>query len=339
MGRMKEDRVILAHGSGGKLMHNLIKDYFIKTFGNPFLDQLDDAASLPCEGSRLAFSTDTYVVNPIFFNGGDIGRLAICGTVNDLAMKGAQPKYLSVAFLIEEGLLLADLKRLLDSMVKSAREADVLVVTGDTKVVEKGGADKIFINTAGVGMIEEGVDISGSNAAPGDVIIVSGSIGDHGIAVLSKRSGIAFESSVESDVAPLNHLVRSMLEVTKEIKTLRDPTRGGLASTLNEVAEQSGVGLEIDESKVPLKEEVLGACEMLGFDPFHVANEGKLVAVVPEEHADKVLKVLREDPLGVDAAIIGRVVKEPKGKVLVKTVIGTTRILDMLVGEQLPRIC
>lgn len=336
---MKEDRVILAHGSGGKLMHNLIKDYFIKAFGNPFLDQLDDAASLPCEGSRLAFSTDTYVVNPIFFNGGDIGRLAICGTVNDLAMKGAQPKYLSVAFLIEEGLLLADLKRLLDSMVKSAREADVLVVTGDTKVVEKGGADKIFINTAGVGMIEEGVDISGSNAAPGDVIIVSGSIGDHGIAVLSKRSGIAFESSVESDVAPLNHLVRSMLEVTKEIKTLRDPTRGGLASTLNEVAEQSGVGLEIDESKVPLKEEVLGACEMLGFDPFHVANEGKLVAVVPEEHADKVLEVLREDPLGEDAAIIGRVVKEPKGKVLVKTVIGTTRILDMLVGEQLPRIC
>jgi hydrogenase expression/formation protein HypE len=336
---MKEDRVILAHGSGGKLMHNLIKEYFLEVFDNPFLDQLDDAASLPCEGSRLAFSTDTYVVNPIFFNGGDIGRLAICGTVNDLAMKGAQPRYLSVAFIIEEGLLLADLKRILNSMVKAAQEAGVLVVTGDTKVVEKGGADKIFINTAGVGAIEEGIEISGSNAAPGDVVIISGSIGDHGIAVLSQRSGIAFESSIESDVAPLNHLVKAMLEVTKKIKVLRDPTRGGLASTLNEVAEQSGVGIEIDESQVPLKDEVQGACEMLGFDPFHVANEGKLVAVVPEEDAKKILEVLRENPLGKDAAIIGRVTEEPKGKVLVKTVIGTTRILDMLVGEQLPRIC
>ncbi len=336
---MKEERILLAHGSGGKLMHELIENYFLNAFGNDYLDTLDDAAALPLEGSKLAFTTDTYVVNPIFFKGGDIGRLAVCGTVNDLSMKGAIPKYLSCAFLIEEGFLLKDLEKIISSMVKAAKEAGVVIVTGDTKVVERGSADKIFINTAGVGVIPEGVNISGSRAQPGDVVIVSGSIGDHGIAVLSEREGIAFESSIESDVAPLNQLVEDMFKVTKDIHVLRDPTRGGLSSTLNEIAEQSGVSIVIDENAIPIKEEVMGACEMLGFDPFHVANEGKLIAILPREKAEAVLQAMQKNPYGREAAIVGEVKEEPKGKVFVKTVIGTTRILDMLVGEQLPRIC
>jgi hydrogenase expression/formation protein HypE len=336
---MKEKNILLAHGSGGKLMHELIEKFFLKAFGNDYLNSLDDAVSLPLEGSQLAFTTDTYVVNPIFFRGGNIGRLAVCGTVNDLSMKGAIPNYLSCAFLIEEGFSLKDLEKIISSMVEAAKEASVVIVTGDTKVVEKGSADKIFINTAGVGVIPEGVNISGSNAKPGDVVIVSGSIGDHGIAVLSEREGIAFESSIESDVAPLNKLVEDILKVTKDVHVLRDPTRGGLSSTLNEVAKHSQVGIIIDEEVIPIKDEVLGACEMLGFDPLHVANEGKLIAIVPQESADEILKAMRKNPYGKEAAIIGEVTEEPRGKVLVKTVIGTTRILDMLVGEQLPRIC
>ncbi len=336
---MREKNILLAHGSGGKLMHELIEKYFVKAFGNEYLNSLDDAASLPLKGSQFAFTTDTYVVNPIFFKGVNIGRLAVCGTVNDLSMKGAIPKYLSCAFLIEEGFSLKDLEEIINSMVEAAKEAGVVIVTGDTKVVERGSADKIFINTAGVGVIPEGVSISGSNAKLGDVVIVSGTIGDHGIAVLSEREGIAFESNIESDVAPLNKLVEEVLKVTKNVHVLRDPTRGGLSSTLNEIALHSNVGIIISEEKIPIKEEVLGACEMLGFDPLHVANEGKLIAILPEEEAEKVLQVMRNNPYGKEAAIIGEVKEEPKGKVLVKTLIGTNRILDMLVGEQLPRIC
>ncbi len=336
---MKEDKILLAHGSGGKLMHDLIEKVFLKSFSNPFLATLDDAAAIENKGQRIAFTTDTYVVSPLFFKGGDIGKLAICGTVNDLAMKGAIPKYISVAFVIEEGFLIKDLKKILDSMVKAAMEARVSIVTGDTKVVEKGGADKIFINTAGVGFIPDRINVSGANAKVGDKVIISGSIGDHGIAVLSEREGISFETKIKSDVAPLNHLVEEMFKASKEIRALRDPTRGGLSSTLNEIAFQSQVGISIEEEKVPIKDEVFSACEMLGFDPFHVANEGKLVAVVKSNVASKILDVMKKNKYGKEAAIIGEITKEPKGRVLVKTPFGTTRILDMLVGEQLPRIC
>ncbi len=336
---MSKRRITLGHGSGGKLMHDLVENFFIKKFSNPILDRLDDHATLKMENCRLAFSTDSYVVNPIFFQGGDIGKLAVCGTVNDVAMSGATPKYLSSAFVIEEGLLMTDLEKILDSMVKAAEEAGVQIVTGDTKVVESGGADKLFINTAGIGAIPEGITISGSNAKVGDKVILSGSIGDHGIAVISEREGLQFKTIVQSDCAPLNHLIADMLNVCQDIRALRDPTRGGLSSTLNEFAAQSNVGISLDEDKIPIKEEVLGACEMLGYDPFHVANEGKLVAVVPSDKAEAVLEVMRRNKYGKDSQIIGEVIDEPKGKVIVKTAVGATRILDMLIGEQLPRIC
>ncbi|MDI6822649.1 MAG: hydrogenase expression/formation protein HypE [Actinomycetota bacterium] len=336
---MKNEKILLAHGSGGKLMHDLVSQIFLKKFHNPILAKLDDMAMFKLGDSNLAFTTDTYVVNPLFFNGGDIGRLAICGTVNDLAVSGAMPKYISAAFVIEEGLPLSDLEKILDSMVKAAEEAGVIVVTGDTKVVEKGGADKLFINTTGVGIIPEGINISGSNARVGDKVILSGSIGDHGIAVISQREGLEFKTQIKSDCAPLNHLIAEMLQVTRAIRCLRDPTRGGLASTLNEFVTQSNVGIFIEEQKVPIKEEVLGACEMLGYDPFHVANEGKLVAIVDPKDADEVIRVMQRNKYGKGAQIIGEVIPNPRGKVIVKTAIGATRILDMLVGEQLPRIC
>lgn len=335
----KEDKILLAHGSGGKLMHDLIKDFFLENFSNPILATLDDAASIKITSSRLAFTTDSYVVKPLFFKGGDIGRLAVCGTVNDLSMKGAIPLYLSVAFVIEEGFPYSDLEKIIGSMVKASQEAGVQIVTGDTKVVEKGNADGMFINTAGIGIIPEGVEISAKNAKVGDVVIISGSIGDHGIAVLSEREGLSFQTQIESDVAPLNKLVEILLKVTPEVHVLRDPTRGGLASTLNEIAEASDAAIEIEESAVPIKEEVLGACEMLGFDPFQVANEGKMVVILPEKWGEKAVEALKKHPYGKDAAIIGRVVAEPKKKVILKTTIGTTRLLDMLMGEQLPRIC
>lgn len=336
---MKEDRILLAHGSGGKLSHDLIVNLFLKAFSNPILEKLDDSAVFGLEKGKLAFTTDSYVVNPIFFRGGDIGKLAVCGTVNDLSMSGAVPKYLSAAFVIEEGFFFSDLERILRSMVEAATEAGVAVVTGDTKVVEKGGADRIFINTAGVGAIPEELDISSANARVGDAVILSGSIGDHGIAVVSEREGLKFETSIVTDCAPLSRLVAEMLSVTREIRALRDPTRGGLAATLNEFAKASKVCIEIDEEKVPVKDEVLGACEMLGFDPFHLANEGKLVAIVAAGKADEVLGVMRHNQYGKEAQIIGRVTESPSGKAIVNTRIGTTRILDMLVGEQLPRIC
>ena len=336
-------KILLAHGSGGRLSHELVAKEFVPPWANPILDQLNDSAvfALSADGAdpRLAFTTDSYVVKPLFFKGGDIGRLAVCGTVNDLAMVGAKPLYLSVSFVIEEGLSLANMRAVVKSMRQAAAEASVQIVTGDTKVVEGGAADGLFVNTAGLGLVPPGLDIGGGRARIGDAIILSGSIGDHGIAVLSQREGLEFEAPVASDVAPLNGLVAAMLAASTNVHVLRDPTRGGLATSLNEIAQQSGVGIRIDEPKIPVKDGVWGACEMLGFDPLYVANEGKLVAIVGPEDAEKVLNVMRETRYGEEAAIIGEVVAEPQGKVLMKTTIGGTRIVHMLVGEMLPRIC
>jgi hydrogenase expression/formation protein HypE len=336
---LAEERVLLAHGSGGVLSHDLISSFFVKAFQNPILDRLDDMAVLEIDGAKLAFTTDSYVVTPIFFPGGDIGKLAVCGTVNDLAMSGARPLYLSAGFILEEGFPLRDLEAVIASMEKTAGRAGVRIVTGDTKVVNRGGADGIFINTAGLGRIPKGVDISGGNARPGDKVLVSGSIGDHGIAILSSREGLEFSTRLESDCAPLNGLVARMLEVSREIHCLRDPTRGGLSTTLNELARQSQNAIWVEESRIPVKEEVRGACELLGLDPFILANEGKLISIVAAEAADSVLAAMRAHPLGKDAALIGEVREAPKGKVLLRTPLGSTRILDMLVGEALPRIC
>jgi len=333
-----EDKVLLAHGSGGKLSHDLIAKNFIPAFGNPLLNKLDDSAAFELSG-RLAFTTDSYTVSPIFFPGGDIGKLAVNGTVNDLAMIGATPLYLSLSFIIEEGFPIAELGKIVNSINQAADEAGVKIVTGDTKVVNQGSADKLFINTSGVGMVAPGVDISGANAIPGDKVIVSGSLGDHGIAVLSQREGLEFQVPIDSDCAPLNKLVAEMLEVSANIHCLRDPTRGGLATTLNEFAMQSQVGIRIEEKSIPINKAVLAACELLGFDPLYVANEGKLVAVVAASDADKVLTRMRQNQYGAEAAIIGEVVNEHLGKVVMKTHLGSSRIIDMPVGELLPRIC
>ncbi len=332
------DRILLAHGSGGRLAHDLVEKVLVKPLSNPLLDRLDDSAVFSCSG-RLAFTTDSYVVNPIFFPGGDIGKLAVCGTVNDLSMVGAKPLYLSLAFIIEEGLAVDELERVLQSVQAAAREAEVQIVTGDTKVVNKGSADRLFINTSGVGAMPEGIDISGSNARPGDKVILSGTIGDHGIAVLSQREGIGFATKLESDCAPLNGLVAEMLAVSKRIHAMRDPTRGGLATTLNEIASQSKVGIRIEEENVPVRDEVRGACEMLGIDPLYVANEGKLVALVHPQDADAVLSRMRQHRYGRNAAIIGEVRPDHPGRVVMKTTLGASRIVDMLVGDPLPRIC
>jgi len=339
MGRLddKGKKVLLAHGSGGRLAHQLIKS-FVKKFANLTLAKLDDSAVLKFK-DKLAFTTDSYVVDPIYFPGGDIGKLAVNGTVNDLAMVGARPLYLTASAIIEEGFPLIELERIVDSMDRAARAAGVEIVAGDTKVVEKGGADKIFINTSGIGLIDSGIDISSKNARIGDKIILSGTIGDHGIAILGARERFDFRTRVKSDSQPLNGLVCEILKASKKIHTLRDPTRGGLATALNEIAEQSGVGIEIEEEKIPVKEEVKGACEMLGFDPLYIANEGKLVAFVPEMDCPKILNVMRNNRYGRDAQTIGRVVAKHKGRVVVRTNVGGERVLDMLTAEQLPRIC
>lgn len=333
------ERVILGHGSGGRLMHDLIRKVFAARFDNPLLRQGDDSARFSLDGQRLAFTTDSYVVKPLFFPGGDIGRLAVCGTVNDLATAGAQPLYLSAAFVIEEGLPLDHLERIVSSMQAAAEEAGVQVVTGDTKVVEKGSADGLFVNTAGLGIIPPGVDLSGANARPGDVVILSGTIGDHGIAVLSQREGFRFEVEVQSDAAPLNGLLQAALEVTPEVRVARDPTRGGLATTLNEIAAQSKVAIRLEESAIPVRHAVRAACEMLGYDPLYVANEGKLVLIVAPAAAQAVVRRLRRERYGEDAAAIGKVLEGPAGRVLLTTGIGGTRIVDLLAGEMLPRIC
>jgi hydrogenase expression/formation protein HypE len=334
---MKEDRILLAHGSGGKLMHDLIQS-FLPHLANPILEKMDDSAVFNVKG-RLAFTTDSYIVNPIFFPGGDIGKLAVCGTVNDLAMSGAKPLYLSLAFIIEEGLPINDLKKILASIKKAAAEADVKIVTGDTKVVNKGSADKLFINTAGVGIVPEGVNISVSNAKSGDKVILSGNIGDHGIAVLSQREGLKFDTPIPSDCAPLNGLAADMLKASKDIHCMRDPTRGGLATALNDFAEKSGVGIRIEEEKIPVDKAVLAACELLGLDPLYIANEGKLAAIVQAKDADAVLAAMKKNNYGKDAVIIGEVVQEHPKRVVMKTVLGASRIVDMPVGELLPRIC
>jgi hydrogenase expression/formation protein HypE len=336
---MKEDTIRLDHGSGGKMSHELIRDFMLPAFDNTILSSLNDGAILDIDGRRLAFSTDTFVVDPIFFPGGSIGDLAVNGTVNDLAMCGANPLYLSLGLIIEDGFPLSDLKKILADIGKAAKMAGVEIVTGDTKVVPRGAADKIFINTSGIGSIFKGVDIAGDRAKVGDKIILSGTIADHGMAVLTQREGLSFESSVKSDSAPLNHLVKKMLVAGRGLHVLRDPTRGGLGTTLNEIAESSDVGVIIREGDVPLNPETAGICELLGFDPLYVANEGKLIAFVAPETADTVLGEMKKDALGKDACIIGDVVADHPRKVIMETVIGGKRIVDMPAGEQLPRIC
>lgn len=337
-------QIVLGHGSGGKLTAELIDKVFRPAFTNPILDKLDDQAVVQVNGTRLAFTTDSFVVTPIFFPGGDIGRLAINGTVNDLAMSGARPLYLAAAFILEEGLAADDLRRVVESMRDAANEAGVLLVTGDTKVVNRGKGDQVFITTTGLGVIDRPVEISADRARPGDKIILSGFIGDHGMAVMSQRENLEFEGAIESDCAPLHGLVNVMLEVTGSdglptIHCLRDPTRGGVATTLNEIAGQSQVGMLLQERNIPVRETVQGACEILGLDPLYVANEGKLVAIVAAAAADEIVQRMRQHPLGGEAAVIGEVVADHAGMVLMKTEIGGTRVLDVMFGEQLPRIC
>ncbi len=335
---MNDETILLAHGSGSRLSHELIEKNFLPSLANPLLAKLDDSAVLDFSG-RLAFTTDSYVVSPIFFPGGDIGKLAVCGTINDLAMSGATPLYLSLSFIIEEGLTLSELARVIKSIKAAAEEAGVKVITGDTKVVNRGSADKLFINTSGIGIVPEGIDISGANAKMGDKLILSGAIGDHGIAVISQREGLKFSVPVQSDCAPLNKLVSQMLGASSQIHCMRDPTRGGLATTLNELARQSKVGIRIEEGKIPVHDGVRAACELLGFDPLYVANEGKLVAIVTPSDAGRILAKIKRNRYGTEASIIGEVTDEHKGKVIMRTRLGTSRIVDMLSGELLPRIC
>jgi len=332
-------RILLGHGSGGKLSHNLLTDLFLKYFKNEELEKLNDAARLNFPGESLVFSTDSYVVDPIFFPGGDIGKLAVCGTVNDVAMMGAKPLYLSVGFIIEEGLLLTDLEMILDSMRASAEEADIQIVTGDTKVVPKNAADKIFINTAGIGIAFPGINLSGHNAQVGDKIIINGSIAEHGITVMARREGLELDLKLKTDSAPLNHLIKELLKKIPDIHVMRDPTRGGVATTLNEIASQSEIGIRIIEKDLPVPDQVHAVCEILGLDPLYIANEGKVLVFSPAEHANDVLSVMQANTYGQNACIIGEVVDEPRGKVYLDTVIGGQRMIDMLAGEQLPRIC
>lgn len=334
------EQIVMGHGSGGKLSHDLIAKVFTPAFDNPALRANNDAAAVSVDPTtRLALSTDSHVVWPLFFPGGDIGRLAVCGTVNDVAMLGARPLYLTTGFILEEGLDLAILDRVAKSMRVAADEADVRIVAGDTKVVQRGKADGLYINTAGVGVLRPGVDIGGAQARPGDVVIVSGPIGDHGIAVLSARGELGFDADVDSDVAPLNHLIAALLNTGAPIHVLRDPTRGGLATTLNEIARQSHVGIWLEEQRIPVRPTVVAACELLGFDPLYIANEGKLVVIVEREAADRILSVMRTTRYGEDAAIIGDVRVGPNSRVLMKTNLGSTRVVDVLLGEMLPRIC
>jgi len=332
------DTVILGHGSGGTLSRDLLNRLFLPGLGKAAPRSLDDSAIVTIDNQRYALTTDSHVVAPLFFPGGDIGRLAICGTVNDLAMVGAMPVALTCGFVIEEGLSFDVLQRVVKSMQEAAQEAGIHIAAGDTKVVQKGGADKLFINTSGIGRFSDGVSISGANARDGDVIIISGTIGDHGIAVLSAREGLGFETTLESDVAPLNHLVQAMI-CAGEVHVLRDPTRGGIATSLVEIAAQSKVTIEIDEQALPVKPAVKAACEMLGFDPLYIANEGKLAAFVKESDAEEILDVMKKTKYGENAAVIGKVLGSGKSQVRLKTAIGGTRLVDMLPGEMLPRIC
>jgi len=336
---MKQDRILLAHGAGGKLTHDLVEKLFLPSLDNEILASLDDSAIIPTKDTRLAFTTDSYVVKPLFFPGGDIGRLSVCGTVNDLAMSGARPLGISASFILEEGFPTQDLERVVSSIKEAALEAGVMVVAGDTKVVEHGAAEGLFITTSGVGLVPDGVDIRGSRARPGDIVIINGPIGDHEIGVLLARGEFSLKGTIVSDCAPLNGIVQAMLTACGDIHVLRDPTRGGLATVLWEIANASQVGVIIDEDKVTVRQEVRGVCDLLGFDPLYLANEGKLVAFVPQDEARGVLETMRADPLGRESVVIGRVVDDNPGKVLLRTKIGGHRLLEPLSGEQIPRIC
>ncbi len=336
--------IVIGHGSGGRMTCDLIEQVFQSAFGSPALQAGNDFASVTLLDKaglkgRLTISTDAHVVNPLIFPGGDIGRLSVSGTVNDISMSGGIPLYLTASFILEEGLPIDTLNLVVQSMGKTAAEAGVQIIAGDTKVVEKGKADKLFISTSGIGWIPEGIQIGGEKAQNGDAVIISGSIGEHGMAVLAARGNLNFSAEIRSDVAPLNHLIRGALTIAPHVHVLRDPTRGGLATTLNEIALQSQVTIELDEEAIPVKPQVRAACEMLGFDPLYVANEGKVIIILPESEAADALQYLHQQPLGKDAALIGRVMKDQSARVLLKTIIGGTRIVDMLAGEMLPRIC
>ncbi len=336
---IRQGNVEMNHGSGGRAMVQLINEIFQEPFANPFLLQNNDQAAIPVEKGKIAFTTDSFVINPIFFPGGDIGSLAVHGTVNDLAMSGAQPLYLSAGFILEEGFPLSDLKKLATSMATAAENAGVQIVTGDTKVVHRGQADGIYINTSGIGVIPQGVHISAHLAVPGDKIILSGPIGDHGIAVMAERENISYSTPLQSDAASLNGLVNTMLKATKEIHVMRDLTRGGLAAAMNEISATAGVGMVINESAIPVRPEVHAVCEMLGYDPLHVANEGKLMAICPADFAQTLLEAVRRHPLGSEAEIIGDVVVDDDSFVEMVTNLGGRRLVDWITGDQLPRIC
>lgn len=336
---VKETKVLLDHGSGGRATHELIHQVFAPLFQNPFLEAMNDSAVMDLPGPRLALTTDSYVVDPLIFPGGDIGSLAVHGTINDLAMSGARPLYLTAGFILEEGLEMALLGIIVRSMAEAAREADVAVVAGDTKVVPRGKADKIFINMAGVGIVPPGVSVGGQNARPGDAVLINGTIGDHGTAVLCTREGLSMGGDIRSDSAPLHTLTAALLEACPRIHVFRDPTRGGVATTLNEIARQSRVGIRLFEENLPIRPDVAGACEILGLEPLYMANEGKVLVVLPREDTDRALEVMRGHPLGREAALIGEVIPDDPGRVVLKTRIGGHRIVDMLRGEPLPRIC
>jgi hydrogenase expression/formation protein HypE len=336
---MKSETVQLDHGSGGRATHELVREVFARAFRNEFLEMMNDSALMEMDKGLVAMTTDSYVVDPVIFPGGDIGSLAVHGTVNDLAMQGAKPLYLTTGFILEEGLVFELLRQVVSSMARAAHEAGVLIVAGDTKVVPCGKADKIFINTSGVGVVPPGIFVGGNKARPGDAVLINGSIGDHGMAIMCKREGLAFENEIRSDSASLNGLVEEVLQAFPSVHVLRDPTRGGVASTLNEIAQQSGVGILLDEDVLPVEKDVAGACELLGLDPLYVANEGKVLVFLPEEGVETVLGIMRNHPLGRKACKIGEVVETDPGRVLLRTLIGGRRLVDMLRGEQLPRIC
>jgi hydrogenase expression/formation protein HypE len=337
----REDKILLSHGNGGKMMSSLIEDLFLKYFSNPTLDQQTDAAILPADPREIAFTTDSFVIDPLFFPGGNIGKLAVCGTVNDLAVSGADPRYLSVSFIIEEGFPMNDLEAIVKSLAEEAQNAGVMVVTGDTKVVNRGKCDKIFINTAGIGhvtaknrQVSKALDIR-----PGDLILINGTIGDHGMAVMSARESFNFKTRVESDCASLNHLIREVLNQSSTVKFMRDPTRGGVATVLNELAEKTGLGIEIEESAIPVTSGVTAMCEILGFEPLHIANEGKVLIVADQTDGDHILNIMKSNHLGTHSAIIGRITGDHPGKVVLKTETGGRRIIGSLTGDPLPRIC
>lgn len=332
-------RILLGHGSGGGLSAQLLERVFLPALGNPILDRLEDQAVLEVEAGRLAFTTDSFVVTPLFFPGGDIGSLAVHGTMNDLAMSGARPVHLAAAFILEEGLAMEELQRVVASMAAAARDAGVSVVTGDTKVVGRGSADRLFITTTGLGVVPPGVTLGADRVRAGDAVLVSGTLGDHGVAIMAARQDLGLEGALRSDSAPLHGLVAALLAACPSVHALRDPTRGGLAATLHEIAARSGAGIEIEEAALPVRDDVRGACEILGLDPVHVANEGKLVAFVPEADAEEALRALRAHPLGVDAVRIGAVTADHGGRVVVRTTIGGRRVLERAWGELLPRIC